>query len=416
MFSKFEFFIAFRYLRDKRKEKFISITTYFSLIGIMLGVATLIIVMSVMNGFREELIDKIIGINAHISIFPKEESIYFYNKMIEELKSDPDIKCIHPIIESQAMLLNDSNVTGGLIKGVLLDDLKCKENIYDSLKNDIKNFDKEDKVIIGKQLAISLGLRVGDDIKVVSPELSTTIFGIMPKIKTYKVADMFESGMYEYDTMIVFVPFRIGQKQFGFKDSASSIEIFLDNATKSQKKIVDIQKKLGDRGYEFSIVDWKDSNSSLISALNTERNVMFLILVLIILIAIFNIISSLVMLVMDKNKQIALLKTIGVTNNSIIRIFLVCGTSIGVIGTLFGTVLGSLIAYNLENIKKLIEYIFKINLFNPTVYYLSQLPSKVFISDIVYISSISIILSFLATIYPALKAGKTNPVEILRYE
>lgn len=416
MFSKFEFFIAFRYLRDKRKEKFISITTYFSLIGIMLGVTTLIIVMSVMNGFREELIDKIIGINAHISIFPKEESIYFYNKMIEELKSDPDIKCIHPIIESQAMLLNDSNVTGGLIKGVLLDDLKCKENIYDSLKNDIKNFDKEDKVIIGKQLAISLGLRVGDDIKVVSPELSTTIFGIMPKIKTYKVADMFESGMYEYDTMIVFVPFRIGQKQFGFKDSASSIEIFLDNATKSQKKIVDIQKKLGDKGYEFSIVDWKDSNSSLISALNTERNVMFLILVLIILIAIFNIISSLVMLVMDKNKQIALLKTIGVTNNSIIRIFLVCGTSIGVIGTLFGTVLGSLIAYNLENIKKLIEYIFKINLFNPTVYYLSQLPSKVFISDIVYISSISIILSFLATIYPALKAGKTNPVEILRYE
>ena len=415
MFSKLEFFIAFRYLKAKRKEKFISITSYFSLIGIMLGVATLIIVMSVMNGFRQELVGKIIGINAHISIFPKEESAYAYKDLIK-LIIDEDVKYFSPIVEGQAMIMNDSKVTGVIVKAIHLCDLKDKDKIYKTIKGDISDFDKTNSIIIGQQMAINLGLKIGDTLKLVSPEVNPTIFGIFPKTKTYKITGIFEIGMYDYDAGIVFIPFELGQLQFGYKDSINVIEIFLRDTNKATKKSQEMIHKINESEHYATVVDWKGSNSSLISALNTERNVMFLILMLIIIIAIFNIISSLVMLVMDKNKQIALLKTIGVTDTSIMRIFFICGTTIGVIGTLTGVILGTLISYNLESIKRFIEYISGKNLFNPTIYYLSQLPSKVFVSDILSISIISITLSFLATIYPALKAARTNPAEALRYE
>lgn len=415
MFSKLEFFIAFRYLRAKRKEKFISITSYFSLIGIMLGVATLIIVMSVMNGFREELVGKIIGINAHISVFPKEESAYSYNDLIK-LIVDEDIAYFSPMVEGQAMIVNNSKILGVIVKAIHLSDLKDKYEIYKTIDGDLTDFDKSNSMIIGKQIAASLNLKIGDTVKLVSPEVNPTIFGVIPKTKTYRIAGIFEIGMYDYDTGIVFIPFELGQLQFGYKDSINLIEIFLKNADKSLQKSQEIINKINNSEHYANVVDWKSSNSGLISALNTERNVMFLILMLIIVIAIFNIISSLVMLVMDKNKQIALLKTIGITDISIMRIFFICGSTIGVIGTTTGVILGTLISYNLESIRKFIEYISGKNLFNPTIYYLSQLPSKVFISDIISISAMSIILSFLATIYPALKASKTNPAEVLRYE
>ena len=418
MFSKLEFFIAFRYLKAKRKEKFISITALFSFIGILLGVATLIVVMSVMNGFREELVNKIIGINAHISIFPKNNSKYEYNDIINDIKNIDNIASINPIVENQAMITTNERSSGGIIKGINFIDLKNKTDIYNNIKylDNINNFDNEANVIIGNQMAITLNVSIGDNIKIISPETNSTIVGIIPRIKTYNIIGIFSSGSYEYDSMIAFIPFNIAQKQFDYKNSVSSIEIFLKDPIFAQSTLKTIKETLLNKDYSFTIVDWKEANYSLISALNIERNVMFLILTLIIIIAVFNIISSLIMLVMDKNKQIAMLKTIGVTNVSIMKIFIICGTLIGIVGTTLGVMVGSLFAYNIENIRHLLENIFGLNLFNPTIYYLSQLPSKVFISDIIIIASMSIFLSFLATIYPAYKASKTNPAETLRYE
>ena len=419
MFSSLEFFIAFRYLKAKRREKFISVTALFSFIGILLGVATLIVVMSVMNGFREELVSKIIGINAHISIFPKYESKYQYKEIIQDLQDIANIKTINPIIENQVMITNSERAIGGVIKGLYFNDLKSKSEIYNNLqiqKNfNVDDFDVNSNVIIGSQMAINLNLVLGDDVKIISPEVNSTIIGVIPKMKTYKIVGIFSSGAYEYDSMIAFIPFNMAQKQFNYRDSVSSIEIFLKDASQTHNTIFEIEEVLRDK-YNFNIIDWKGANSSLISALNVERNVMFLILTLIIIIAVFNIISSLIMLVMDKNKQIAILKTIGVSNFSIMKIFFICGTTIGVTGTILGTVCGTLFAYNIENIRHFLENIFGLNLFNPTVYFLSQLPSKVFVGDVVVVSLMSILLSFLATIYPAYKASKTNPADILRYE
>ena len=297
--------------------------------------------------------------------------------------------------------------------------MKSKSEIYNNLqiqKNfNVDDFDVNSNVIIGSQMAINLNLVLGDDVKIISPEVNSTIIGVIPKMKTYKIVGIFSSGAYEYDSMIAFIPFNMAQKQFNYRDSVSSIEIFLKDASQTHNTIFEIEEVLRDK-YNFNIVDWKGANSSLISALNVERNVMFLILTLIIIIAVFNIISSLIMLVMDKNKQIAILKTIGVSNFSIMKIFFICGTTIGVTGTVLGTVCGTLFAYNIENIRHFLENIFGLNLFNPTVYFLSQLPSKVFVGDVVIVSLMSILLSFLATIYPAYKASKTNPAEILRYE
>lgn len=417
MLSKLEWFIALRYLKSKRREKFISITAVFSFIGILLGVATLIVVMSVMNGFREELVSKIVGINAHITVFLKYDSKYQYKEIINKIKNIDNVDKVNSIIENQVMITNEEKAVGGLVKGINLVDLKNKKEIYNNIKTKnneiINNFD-DSSIILGKQLANSLGAEIGDNIKIISPEINTTIIGVIPKIKTYKIIGTFSSGAYEYDSMIAFIPFTMAQKQFNYKNSAGSIEIFLKDSSSANRTLIDISNTL--EKYDFSIVDWKEANSSLISALNVERNVMFLILTLIILIAVFNIISSLIMLVMDKNKQIAILKTIGVNNFSIMKIFFICGTIIGVLGTTIGTIIGTLFAYNIENIRHFLENMFGLDLFNPTIYFLSQLPSKVYISDIIIVSSMSILLSFLATIYPAYKASKTNPAEILRYE
>lgn len=416
MFSKLELLIALRYLKSKRKEGFISVIAIFSFVGIMIGVATLIVVMSVMNGFRYELVNRILGINAHMTIYSHVHQIADYEKIIAEVQKIPGVKFVNPLVESQAMLSTQGKNNGGLIKGIKLEDLKNKKLISNNITGgDIEKIADRNSVIIGSAVAQNMNLKVGDQIKIISAETSQTILGSIPRIKTYEVGGVFDSGMYEYDSTTVFMNFEMAQTHFRFPNTASGIEIFAEDAT----KIDEIKLQLYQILVKYSdlyATDWQQANSGFIDALKVESTVMFLILALIILVAAFNIISSMIMLVNDKNKNIALLRTLGMSKFAVMRIFLICGSSIGVIGTFLGFVIGVLFSANINNIKRWLESATDTTLFNPTIYFLSTLPSKIFISDIVVIVSMALILSFLATLYPAYKASKSNPAEILRYE
>ncbi len=418
MFSKLEFFIALRYLKSKNKEKFISITAIFSFVGIALGVGALIVVMSVMNGFREDFTDRILGINSHISVYPDERELGSYNEAMRIIAENNNVNLVNPIIENQVIAMANDNTAGLIVKGIKKEDLVKKSKIYDKISS--LNFNdefKDNAILIGQSLAIRLRVVDGDEIKLISPESNSTILGTIPRIKTYRVVGIFSSGMYEYDAGVVFIPFDMAQKHFKYNsNSAGGLEIYLKDMSKLNDTYYEIGKSLKNNGFNIRLVDWKESNSAFIGALNVERNVMFLILTLIILVATFNIISSLTMLVNDKNKQIALLRTIGFSQKSIMRIFFLCGSIIGCVGTFLGMILGILFAKNIQNIKIILEKIFHVELFSPTVYFLTELPSKVILSDIIFIVCLSLFLSFLSTLYPSYKASKTNPAEILRYE
>jgi lipoprotein-releasing system permease protein len=416
MFSKLEFLIALRYLRSKRKEGFISITAIFSFVGIMIGVATLIIVMSVMNGFRFELVNRILGINAHVTVYSSDGKISGYEKIIDEIKEIPGVTYVNPIVESQAMLSSPTKNAGGLIKGIKLDDLKNKKLVAENItRGEIDAINKKDEVIVGSAVAQSMGLEVGDDIKIIAAETNQTIIGSIPRIKTYKVGGVFDSGMYEYDSTTVFMNYEMAQTHFRFPASVSGIEVFV----KDPSKLDEIKEQF----YQIVLnhpdlyaTNWEQSNAGFIDALKVESTVMFLILTLIILVAAFNIISSMIMLVNDKNKNIALLRTLGMSKGSVMRIFLICGSSIGFVGTFLGFIIGVLFSANINSIKMWLESMTNVSLFNPMVYFLSTLPSKVFVSDVVVIVGMSLMISFLATLYPAYRASKANPAEILRYE
>jgi len=416
MFSALEFLIAFRYLKSKRKEGFISVTAVFSFVGIMIGVATLIIVMSVMNGFRYELVGRILGINSHLTIYSHSHQIQNYEKLLGEIKEIPGVKFANPIVESQAMFSSPSKNLGGLVRGIKLSDLENKKLIAQNIRSgNIEKIAQKNSVIIGSGIAQNMNLRVGDEIKIISAETNETIIGAIPRIKTYTVAGVFDSGLYEYDSTTIFANFEMAQTHFRFPHSASAIEIFAQDAT----QIEQIKRALYPilTNYDgLYATDWQQANSGFIDALKVESTVMFLILTLIILVAAFNIISSMIMLVNDKNKNIALLRTLGMSRGAVMRIFLICGSSIGFVGTILGFLIGVLFSANINTIKQWLESMTDASLFNPAIYFLSTLPSKIFISDVVLITGMSLLLSFLATLYPAYKASKANPAEILRYE
>lgn len=416
MFSSLEFLIALRYLRSKRKEGFISVIAIFSFVGIMIGVATLIIVMSVMNGFRYELVERILGINSHLTVYSKTQQIKNYPEIIEKINQLDSVLYANAIVESQAMLSSKNKNAGGLIRGISPSDLKEKKLIKDNIRaGEIASIDDKNNLIIGSILAQSLGLKINDQLKIISAQTNDTIIGAIPRIKTYTVSGIFDSGMYEYDSTTIFMNFKMAQTHFRFNNSASAIEIFSKNPSDLSALKKDLFKIIDNyQGLYFS--DWQQVNSSFIEALKVESTVMFFILTLIILVAVFNIISSMIMLVNDKNKNIALLRTLGMSKGSILRIFLICGSSIGFFGTIFGLIIGILFSANINNIKVWLESITDATLFNPAIYFLSTLPSRILLSDVIIITSMSFILSFLATLYPAFKASKAKPAEILRYE
>jgi len=414
MFSKLERMIAFRYLRSRRREGFISVIAGFSFVGIALGVATLIVVMAVMNGFRAEITKKILGLSGHIYISSYERHIDDFDNITGGLTQIKGVKSITPIIDGQAMVTTKYATTGAVVKGMRLESISAKPLIANNIKDgQLADFNGENRVILGAKLATRLGVAVGDKVTLISPKGRATALGTMPRLKSYFVAATFEAGMYEFDNNVIFMPLSSAQKFFSYPDSVNSIEILTDDPQKSDIVVNKIDSVL--EGL-FIVQDWKVTNATLFNALKVERTVMFLILSLIVFIAAFNIISSLIMLVNDKSNDIAILRTMGASKSMIMKVFFLCGASIGIVGTILGFILGLSFAANIESIRGWLESVIGNPLFDPVVYFLSELPAEIQTNDVIWSVGMGILFSFLATIYPAYKAAKQDPAEALRYE
>lgn len=406
--------VAFRYLRSRKKTRFVSVITGFSFLGIMLGVATLIIVMSVMNGFREELMNRILGFNGHLSVQPSWGPVLSLNEsLLDEIRKVPNVESVAPVVEGQVMVSTNLHTQGAMVRGMRAEDFKTRPLLFDNLAGNFSLFEKEQGVIIGSRLASKLGLRFGDKVNLISPNGNVTAFGTMPRTKAYKMVATFDSGMYEYDANMIFMPMAQAQKFLMQEGNVSQIDIFL----KDQKDLPFTMQNLREvLPLNVSVVDWRKSNAAFFNAVEVERNVMFLILTLIIVVAAFNIISGLIMLVRDKTKDIAILRTMGASRRGIMSVFLIDGCFVGVVGSLLGLVLGLSISLNLESIRQWLGSLAGRDLFSAEVYFLSQLPSKTYASDVILVVCLALGLSFLATLYPSWKASKTDPVEALRYE
>lgn len=414
IFGAFERMVAMRYLRARRQEGFISVIAGFSLLGIGLGVATLIIVMSVMNGFRAELIGRILGLNGHAGVYAVDGSIENYDQLVVEAASVPGVFSVTPHVEGQAMLTANGVASGGAVRGMRSSDLKAKSLIADNIKQgSLDAFEGKDAVVVGSRLANRMGLRVGDRVTLISPSSAVTVVGSIPRMKAYEVVALFEVGMYEYDNSFVYMPLEAAQVFFQKGDSVNALEIFTVDPDSLKEVRLNMMQALPPEVY---FRDWQQQNSSFFNALQVERNVMFLILTLIILVAAFNIISSMIMLVKDKGRDIAVLRTMGASRGMITRIFFMTGASIGVLGTLVGGALGLLFVINIHAIQEWVEAVFGTSVFPPEIYFLTNVPAKMDPTEVVVVIVMALGLSFAATIYPAWRAARVDPVEALRYE
>lgn len=417
LFSKLEKKIAFRYMAAK-KRGFGSVVSWVSLIGIMLGVATLIVVMSVMGGFHETLLSRIIGMNGHVVVYHQAGTISDYDFLMDKMRQNTVVSkyttSIVPIAEGQIMASAKGNNSGAMIRGIRMPDLIAKTATGTRIYGKSLDKVKDGELVIGSVLSRNLRVSKDDKVSLISAGVGTaTPFGTMPRIMAYPVVSSFFVGMHEYDSGYIFMPLETAQKYLNIENSVTHIDLFLTDAEQSGV-VVDALKALLPDG--FIVRDWRDLNRGFVGALQVETSVMFLILLLIVIVAAFNIISSLVMLVKDKNKDIAVLRTFGVSRKSMMKIFILSGTSIGLIGAILGTVLGVIMAVYIEQIRHFFQFLTGRDLFPAELYSLSELPSKLVPSTVISIAVIAIALSFLATLYPAWKAANTDPVETLRNE
>ncbi len=413
MISKFERTVAWRYLRSKKAEGFVSVIAGFSLTGIMLGVATLIIVMSVMNGFREELFSRILGLGGHMNVYSQSGSLYDYKNISNMIKSIDGVKSVTPVIEGQTLLSAQSNASGVMVRGISQADFAARDILYNGIKKgELENF-RGFNIAIGSVLAKKFHLDIGDKIILTSPKLKSTPFGTVPTQRSFEIAIIFDVEMYEYNSGFVYMPLPAAQKFFQLKNSVSAIEIFLKDPNQIDIVRLNVEVKLNGRA---RIYDWRDMNKSFFNALEVERNVMFLILSMIIIVAAFNIISSMIMLVKDKGHDIAIMRTMGATRGNMMRIFMLTGASIGFIGTLLGSVIGILFALNIETIREVIEGMTGAVLWDAEIRFLSEIPAVLDWNEVFTVVAMAFSLSILATIYPAWRAAKLDPVEALRYE
>lgn len=413
-FSPFEWMVALRYLRARRKEGFISVIAGFSFIGISLGVATLIIVMAVMNGFRQELFSKMLGLNGHV-VVQSLGDFTDYDAIAGRIREVPGVKFALPLVEGQVMISTPAIQSGALVRGLRETDLKQLKAVSNNIRfGTLDGFDQKPGVAIGSRLANQLNVRVGDQVSLLTPRGASTALGTAPRVKRYPVVAIFEIGMSEYDASIIFMPLNEAQLYFNQPKSVTVLEIVLDSPDEVGELAPKIVSAAGDSSLYLS--DWRQRNATFFTALQVERNVMFLILALIVLVAALNIISGLIMLVKDKGHDIAILRTMGATRAAVMRIFFITGASIGIVGTLAGLALGVLVCVNIERLRELIGWLTNTDLFAPELYYLSQLPAEMDTGETASVVIMALILSILATLYPSWRASRLDPVEALRYE
>jgi lipoprotein-releasing system permease protein len=413
-FSPFEWLLAGRYLRARRKEGFISVIAGFSFLGIMLGVATLIIVMAVMNGFRKDLFAKILGLNGHMVVYKIGEPFTDYLDKAAKVAAVPGVQHAIPIVEGQVMVSSSAQALGGLVRGIAEKDLKSLRLVAENIRaGSLDGFDGTQSIAIGQRLANTLYVNVGDTLTLVSPRGASTPFGTAPRSKPYMISAIFELGMSEYDKSMIFMPLAESQRYFNKADEADVLEVVVDDPERVDQFAASI-KEAG--GPTINVTDWRQKNETFFTVLEVERNVMFIILSLIILVAALNIISGMMMLVKDKGRDIAVLRTMGASKGAVMRVFLITGASIGIVGTLAGLILGIVFCWNIESIRQGVSALTGTPMFDPNVYYLTKLPAEINPRETASIVLMALALSVLATLYPSWRASKLDPVEALRYE
>jgi lipoprotein-releasing system permease protein len=413
-FAAFEWMLSGRYLRARRREGFISVIAGFSFLGIMLGVATLIIVMAVMNGFRKELLDKILGLNGHLLVQPLESPLTDWKDVADRISQLQGIRLAAPVVDGMALASSPFNASGVLVRGIRSDDLNNLTSIANNIKQGtLEGFDSGQGVAIGRRLADQLSLHAGDTITLVSPKGAVTPMGTTPRIKPYRVAAVFEIGMSEYDGGFVFMPLPEAQAYFNRSSDVTAIEVFTTNPDRIEVFSKAVTEAAGRPVF---LVDWRQRNATFFNALQVERNVMFLILTMIVLVATLNIVSGLIMLVKDKGSDIAILRTMGASQGAIMRIFLITGAAIGVVGTITGFLVGLVVCLNIESIRQFLSWLSNTDIFNREIYFLSHLPAEIDVGETSAVVIMALTLSFLATLYPSWRAARLDPVEALRYE